>query len=154
MAKHFPVPLFKFGLQKVQFLCQNKTGGVSDKQLISKRFDKVTKVIHLKLHIFEFKRMPTSRDFPNPKKNEKMVRRDFRQTSSWLDQVKRAPSRGGSIKLQESMKLENSFIAQDNRPPVDLSEANLMTLKSPPKHHGMSQADIKNDNSLNKAIRI
>jgi len=70
--------------------------------------------------------------------------RDNTGTSSWLDQVQRAPSKGGSMRLQELMKLENSLVAQDDRPPVDLSEGNLMTLKSPPKHHGMSHEDVKN----------
>ena len=58
------------------------------------------------------------------------------------------------MRLQESIKLENSLIAQDDRLPVDLSEGKLMTLKSPPEHRGMSQEDIKNDYSSNKARRI
>jgi len=58
-----------------------------------------------------------------------------------MDQVKEAPSKGGSTRLQESIKLENPLIGQDKRPPVDLSEGNLMTLKSPPKHQGISQED-------------
>jgi len=57
------------------------------------------------------------------------------------------------MRLRESIKLENSLIAKDKQPPMDLSEGNLMTLKSPPKHHGMSQEDIKKDNSPNKASR-
>ena len=79
--------------------------------------------------------------------------RDNIGTSSWLDQVKQAPSIGGSTRLQELIKLENSLIP-NKRPHVDLSEGNLMTLKSPPKHQGISQEDIINDNSLNKTQRI
>ena len=47
------------------------------------------------------------------------------------------------MRLQESIKLEKTLIAQDERPAVDLSAGNLMTSKSPAKHHGVSQEDIK-----------
>jgi len=80
--------------------------------------------------------------------------RDNTGTSSWLDQVKQAPSKGGLTRMQESIKLENSLISQDKWPPIDLTEGNLMTLKSPPKHQGISQEDIKDDNSSNKTHRI
>jgi len=69
------------------------------------------------------------------------------RTSSWLDQVKQEPSKGGSIRLQESIKIENSLIAQDKRPLVDLSEENLMTLKSPPKHQGCPNNNNNNTTS-------
>jgi len=64
-----------------------------------------------------------------------------------MDQVKLAPSKGGSTRLQELIKLENSLINQDKQPSVDLSEGNLMTLKSPTKHQGISREDIKDDQS-------
>jgi len=67
--------------------------------------------------------------------------------------MKPIPSKGGSIRLQELIKLENSLISQDKRPPIDLSEGNLMTLKSPPKHQGIYQEDIKDDQS-NKTPHI
>jgi len=53
--------------------------------------------------------------------------RDNIGTSSWLDQVKRAPAKGRSMRLQESMKLEDSFIVQDKQPHVNLSKGNIMS---------------------------
>lgn len=54
------------------------------------------------------------------------------------------------MRLQGSMKSENSVIAEDVLPPVGLLYRNLTTLKSPPKQHGISQVDIV-INFLNKA---
>jgi len=71
-------------------------------------------------------------------------------TSSWLNQVKRAPSRGGSNKLQELIKAENSLIADDSLLLDDLSEVNLATLKYPFRHHRISHKDVKVVNSYYK----
>jgi len=49
--------------------------------------------------------------------------------------------RGGSTRLYRLIKVENSHIAEVNLPLVDLSDGNLTTLKSPPKHHGISHKE-------------
>ena len=45
------------------------------------------------------------------------------------------------------MNAENSTIVKVNLPLDDLSEANLTTLKSPPKHLGIFYKDMKVNNS-------
>jgi len=71
--KNIPIPPFKVGLQKIHFLCQNRTRGATNIQFIPKRSDEVAKSIHLKPHIFEFDQSSTSEIFPNLEKNGKMV---------------------------------------------------------------------------------
>jgi len=71
-------------------------------------------------------------------------------TSSWLEQVNWAPSKGGSTRLHQLIKAESSHIVEINLPLVDLSDGNLTTLKSPPKHHGISPKEESISSSSHK----
>ena len=63
------------------------------------------------------------------------------------------PSEGGSKRLQEIMNAENSPIAEVNLPLDDLLEGNLTTLKSLPRHQGISHKDMKvNNSSTNQPV--
>jgi hypothetical protein len=62
--------------------------------------------------------------------------RDIVAFSLLFDQVKRPPSNGRSLNLQDEIKSENACIDDVKWNAPNLSEGNLIALKSPPTTHG------------------
>ena len=96
------------------------------------------------------------RRFTNPKwpaqsgESKNLSILDFAATSRLLDQVKRPPSNGMSIKPKSNMKSEKACIAAVISDTPDFSVGNLTTLNSPSIYQGASHQLTKPPNSTQK----